>query len=85
MDEVFARTPLARAADDDRPALVLAGRGDWSIPRRSHERLARAWNAPIQWCDGAHDLMLDAPWRDGADHLLAWFEDRFPAPGDATG
>jgi pimeloyl-ACP methyl ester carboxylesterase len=77
--EVFARDALVRAADDDRPALVLAGRGDWSIPRRAHERLARAWDAPLEWCDGAHDLMLDAPWQDAAGRLLEWCDARFPA------
>jgi hypothetical protein len=45
MAELFTRAPQKRADGDHRPALVVAGSDDWSIPRPSHEALAEAFLA----------------------------------------
>jgi pimeloyl-ACP methyl ester carboxylesterase len=70
--EVFARPPPRVEEGDDRPVLVIAGAGDWSIPLSSHEQTRRAYDAPLEICPGAHDLMLDPEWRHTARTLETW-------------
>lgn len=72
--DVFSRAALARDPADHRPALVIAGQDDWSIPMRDHARLAKQYSAPLVVCAGAHDLMFDLDWRETAAALESWLQ-----------
>jgi pimeloyl-ACP methyl ester carboxylesterase len=78
MAEVFARAPQRRARGDMRPALVVAGQDDWSIPIESQQSLASAFGAELKVCPGAHDLMLDPQWELNARVMDEWLSARFP-------
>ena len=71
MSELFARGPVVRRADDARPALVVAATDDVSIPLRSHEQASERLGAALVRVPGAHDLMLDPRWREGAERVDA--------------
>lgn len=79
MAETFSRNPQKRADGDPRPALVVAGKDDWSIPLASHEALAQAFTADLKVCPGAHDLMLDPQWEESATVIETWLQAHFPA------
>lgn len=79
MAETFSRKPQKRAEGDSRPALVIAGQDDWSIPLASHEALAQAFAADLKVCPGAHDLMLDPRWEENATTIETWLQAHFPA------
>lgn len=79
MAELFTRAPQKRAGGDRRPALVVAGSDDWSIPLPSHEALAEAYNAELKICPGAHDLMLDPQWEANARAMEEWLSASFPS------
>jgi pimeloyl-ACP methyl ester carboxylesterase len=70
--QVFGRRPLKRPDGDTRPVLVVGGREDVSIPLAYHDQLARAYQAPVELCAGAHDLMLDPQWRASAEAIARW-------------
>jgi pimeloyl-ACP methyl ester carboxylesterase len=78
MAELFTRAPQKRADGDHRPALVVAGSDDWSIPLPSHETLAEAFKAELKVCPGAHDLMLDPQWESNARAMEEWLSASFP-------
>lgn len=75
--EVFSRQRPETPDLKEGPVLVVAGRDDWSIPIRDHEDLARHFNAPLEVCPGAHDLMLDPQWRASARTIEAWLSATF--------
>ncbi len=77
--EVFSRRMPETASGDlkTRPVLVVAGHDDWSIPLRDHQQLARALEAPLAICPGAHDLMLDPAWEVAARAIHGWLMDIF--------
>lgn len=79
MSELFRRAGIERRPNDDRPALVVAASDDASIPMRSHEEAARRLGATLLSVPGAHDLMLDPRWQNGADAIEGWLRDRFDA------
>lgn len=79
MAELFRRAPQKRADGDHRPALVVAGSDDWSIPLPSHEALAAAFKAELKVCPGAHDLMLDPQWETNARAMDEWLSASFPS------
>lgn len=78
MAEIFTRAPQRRAQGDRRPALVVAGSDDWSIPHASNEALAQAYSAELKLCPGAHDLMLDPQWETNARAMEEWLSAAFP-------
>jgi pimeloyl-ACP methyl ester carboxylesterase len=77
MAELFTRAPQKRAEGDRRPALVVAGIDDWSIPLSSHKALADAFAAELKVCPGAHDLMLDPQWETNARAMDEWLSASF--------
>jgi pimeloyl-ACP methyl ester carboxylesterase len=79
MAELFTRAPQKRADGDHRPALVVAGSDDWSIPLPSHEALAEAFKAELKVCPGAHDLMLDPQWESNARAMDDWLSASYPS------
>jgi pimeloyl-ACP methyl ester carboxylesterase len=81
MAETFSRAPQKRAEGDPRPALVIAGQDDWSIPISAHEALAADFGADLKVCPGAHDLMLDPRWEENASTIETWLQARFPSAG----
>lgn len=70
--ELFSRAAPEPEDLDTRPVLVVAGRHDWSIPMRDHKFFAGLYRAPLEVCDGAHDVMLDPRWKDAAATIDAW-------------
>lgn len=74
LKEVFARKPPETPDTDIRPVLVVAGEHDWSIPMRDHRKLAKAFDADLTVCPGAHDMMLDPRWEASARAILDWLE-----------
>jgi pimeloyl-ACP methyl ester carboxylesterase len=59
------------------PILVLGAANDTIFHPPEVEATARAYgtNATI-FPNMAHDMMLEAGWRDVADHMLGWFDER---------
>ena len=59
------------------PMLVLGAEHDRIFTRREVEATARAYQAVACMFPGmAHDMMLEAGWRDVADTILAWLDQR---------
>lgn len=55
------------------PMLVIGAELDTLIGVREQERLARAYGADLHiLADTAHDIMLEARWRESADLLVDW-------------
>ncbi|MEM9173759.1 MAG: alpha/beta fold hydrolase [Myxococcota bacterium] len=77
MSALFRRAPIHRRAGDTRPALVVAATDDVSIPLRAHEEARERLGATLLRVPGAHDLMLDPRWREGAEAIEAWLRARF--------
>lgn len=75
--DLFTRQPLVVDPSERRPVLVVAGRDDWSIPRRDHEALRDAYGAELVVCPGAHDLMLSVHWKAVAEAIRQWLEAKF--------
>ena len=59
----------------DPPVLVVGSGDDKIVPRRSLERVARAYGgAPLLFPGMGHDLMLDARWPEPIDAILDWLD-----------
>jgi pimeloyl-ACP methyl ester carboxylesterase len=59
------------------PMLVLGAARDNMLQRREIESTARAYRARCEIIpDVAHDSMLELHWRDVADRILAWLDER---------
>ena len=57
------------------PLLVLGGGGDYFIRPSAIRRIADAYGAESRILPGvAHDMMLDAGWRQAAEAMLEWLE-----------
>ena len=57
------------------PLLVLGGGGDYFIRPSAIRRIAGAYDAESRILPGvAHDMMLDAGWRDAAEAMLEWLQ-----------
>ena len=57
------------------PMLVLGGGGDYFIRPSAIRRTADAYDAESRILPGvAHDMMLDAGWRQAAEAMLEWLE-----------
>lgn len=72
LKDVFSRDPPPRSDRAAGPALVVAGRDDWSIPLRDQRQLAEHLGASFEICSGAHDLMLDPHWMQSATAIDSW-------------
>jgi pimeloyl-ACP methyl ester carboxylesterase len=59
------------------PVLVLGAARDHMLAPREIEATARAYHAPWEVVpDVAHDSMLERHWRDVAERILTWVNDR---------
>jgi pimeloyl-ACP methyl ester carboxylesterase len=68
---------LPRPAEVRTPMLVLGAARDNMLERRDIEATARAYHAPWEIVpDVAHDSMLEGHWRDVAERILAWLNER---------
>jgi non-heme chloroperoxidase len=57
--------------------LVLGAARDNMLAPREIEATARAYDAPWEIIpDVAHDSMLERHWRDVAERILGWLDDR---------
>ncbi len=77
MGELFSREATHRLAGDARPVLVAAATDDVSIPMRSHEEATERLGATLVRVPGAHDLMLDPDWQEGAQAIHDWLLTHF--------
>jgi len=77
MAELFKRPPPDTSGLDQSPALIIAGRDDWSIPIQDNEWLADTFKAPLRIVPGAHNLMLDPAWEESATAINEWLTSRF--------
>ena len=68
---------LPKPAKVRTPMLVLGAARDNMLARREIEATARAYHAPCEIVpDVAHDSMLELHWRDVAERILAWLDER---------
>ncbi len=59
------------------PLLVLAAQRDAIFTPREERRTARRYGAEFKlFANTAHDMMLEATWRQAADSILTWLDDR---------
>lgn len=59
------------------PLLALGGAGDSLISPREISATARAYGAKADFfANMAHDMMLEAGWRDVADRILGWLDEQ---------
>jgi pimeloyl-ACP methyl ester carboxylesterase len=68
---------LPRPGKVKTPMLVLGAADDAIFPPSAVEATARAYRTEARILPGlAHDMMLDARWRDAADAIANWLADR---------
>lgn len=68
---------LPKPAKVRTPMLVLGAARDNMLARREIEATARAYHAPCEIVpEVAHDSMLELHWRDVAERILAWLNER---------
>ena len=68
---------LPKPAKVRTPMLVLGAARDNMLARREIEATARAYHARCEIVpDVAHDSMLELHWRDVAERILAWLDER---------
>jgi pimeloyl-ACP methyl ester carboxylesterase len=61
----------------DIPMLIIGGANDRVFPQAEIEALGQAYNAPVTMLpDTAHDIMLEANWREAADRIIAWLGEK---------
>ncbi|HSJ56931.1 MAG TPA: alpha/beta fold hydrolase, partial [Anaerolineae bacterium] len=58
------------------PLLVLGAGRDHLISRSDVESTARVYGTRAEFLDMGHDMMLEPGWRQVADRILAWLDDR---------
>lgn len=59
------------------PLLVLGGANDTVIPPVDVRKTARAYNTEAEiFPNMAHDMMLEKGWKDVADRIMGWLQDR---------
>lgn len=56
------------------PMLVLAARNDTVFTLKEEETTAKAYNAPLEVFDMAHNMMLDPGWESVADRIITWLD-----------
>ncbi len=63
------------------PILILAGGGDRLIPESALRRTANLYGAELALVpDTAHDIMLEANWREAAEAMLGWLNRTLASP-----